>query len=139
MKQFCLCLFLFVVFLATAASTARAQAGPAGSTYGGDQGLTTDPYAGPTKITAVVDKIEKFKNGIRITVTADNKKEYQYNLFYPGPWPQATLSVEKKLNVKLKTVDDLKLQDTVLIKLDRGNIKELVLKARPAEQPKQTQ
>jgi len=136
MKQFCLCLFF--VFIAAAATTARAQAGAAGKTYGGDQGLTTSPDSGPTKLTGVVDKIEKFKNGLRITVKVDKKKEYQYNLFYAGQGPQVSLSVDKNVGVQLKTVDDLKLEDTVLLKLDRGNIKSLVLKERPAEKPKET-
>jgi len=137
MKQFCLCLFF--VFIATAAATtARAQAGPAGKTYGGDQGLTTFDDRGPSKLTGVLDKIEKFRNGLRITVKADNKKEYQYNLFYVGQGPQVKLSVEKNVDVQLKTLDDLKLNDTVFLKLDQGTVKALVLKERPADKPKET-
>jgi len=145
MKQVCFCLFF--LFIAAAVTTARAQGHAAasqnqGPPWGsgfdsiyGDTGF----YAGPTKLTGVVDKIEKFKNGIRITVKVHDKKEYQYNLFYARQGPQVTLSVARNLNVQLHTVDNLKLQDTVFLKLDDGKLKALVLKERPVEKPMQTQ
>jgi outer membrane lipoprotein-sorting protein len=136
MKPFFLCIFLLI--LATAATTARAQTGAAGKTYGGDrsavEGSNTDEA--PTKITGVLDKIERYRNGLRITIKSNNKKVYQYSVYYEGQGPQTTLSVDKNVKVALKTLDDLKVEDIVSIKLDGGNVKSLVLKERPAEKAK---
>jgi hypothetical protein len=136
MKPIFLCLCFLLV--ATAASTARAQTGGAGKSYGGDRPAVEGGAAedAPTKITGVLDKIEKYGNGLRITIKAKNNKEYQYSLFYEGHGPKTTLSVEKNLKVELKTLDDLKVEDTVLVKLDAGNVKSLVLKDRPSEKAK---
>jgi|HubBroStandDraft_6_1064221.scaffolds.fasta_scaffold266818_1 hypothetical protein len=133
MKAFFLCLFF--LFVATAATSVRAQTGPAGHTYGGDRpAVEGEAGNAPTKITGVLDKIEKFRNGLRITIKAGDNKEYQYSVFYAGQGPQTSLSVDKNVkDVTLKTVDDLKVADTVYIKIDAGNIKSLVLKQRPAE------
>ena len=137
MKRLFLCsLFLFVT---TAATTAMGQAGPAGETYGGDRGMVSPGRTAPTKVTGVLDKIERYSNGLKITVMGKDKKEYQYSLWYQGHGPQTALSVDKKVNVELKRLDDLRLEDVVSIKLDgdTGSVKSLVLRERPGEQAKE--
>jgi hypothetical protein len=129
MKPFSL--FLFLLVIATAAVTVNAQTGLAGKTYGGDRpAMDGGADEAPSKLTGVVGKIDHFRNGLRITIKVKNNKEYRYSVFYSGQGPQTSLSVDKNVNVTLKTLDDLKVNDVVSVKLDSGNIKSLVLKER---------
>jgi hypothetical protein len=132
MKRFFICLSFLA--LAAAAKTVNAQTGLAGHTYGGDRpAVEGSTDQAPGKLTGVVDKIEHYRNGLRLTIKTDNKKEYQYSLYYAGQGPQTSLSVEKKCNAALKSLDDLKVNDVIAIKIDAGNIKSLTLKERPAD------
>jgi len=130
---------VFLLLVGCVTTVASAQLAPAGQGYGGDPayGAVATKEA-PTKLTGVLDKIQKYRNGLKLTIAAANKKYYQYSVYYAGQGFQTALSVDKGCAATLNSLDDLKVNDVVFLKLNGTNVKSLVLKERPADIPATT-